>query len=552
MKLSCTVNKQQWVLVFILLLSLFLRVVYQWGRLFEGDEIGTIIWLQKLDYTTLITSFHNPWLTMPFYVAFMKAMYSTFEGNSWMLVLPSLLAGIGLVLVIYFLSLELEFDSNIALGAAFLVAVNPFLVIYSVFIRSYGLMVFFAMLALLLFLRWIKEHSWKNGILVAVCLMVSIILHTNAVYHALFIGMLFLLLVRLKDRKNLTVVLPVGLAALGTILLYAPMLKQMLIYKNTYSVPPPSEVFYLPAVTRLFFADGMLAVPAILFLILGIWASVRYSNDASSYFIFGVIIPIFCSSLVGVSVPQYAMARFLITTLPLLILFIAEGVYLVSAMAGKRRLVGGAILFAVIGASWLPSYVHSLDRKKAYQWDNVAIFLNNHLLKGDHIVPLARMSIFNLSSPALFKPVDKNFFVRNITDFFENNGEVGALFIISELPLDEKKLMYKKGNILIYKYEAQTVRKQGIEILKDLKTTLSEVVIPSHTPYFKAVIDIQNGLEQKDEMLKYTALYYESRLIMNRNGNWHTQTYNSFMKNNRSILAQDIRPRPLSLMEHDR
>ena len=547
MKLFCSVNKQQWLLVVILLLSLALRITFQWGRLFEGNEIGTIIWLQKLDYATLFTSFRHPWLTMPFYVAFMKMMYSTFEGNNWMLVLPSLLAGVGLVLVIYFLSLELEYDRSIALGVAFLVAVNPFLVIYSVFIRSYGMVLFFTMSALLLFLRWHKEHSWKNGILVAVCLMVSIVLHPNAVYHALFIGVLFLLLARFKDKKNWTVVLPVGLAAVGTILLYFPMLEQMLAYKNLYSVPPPSEVFYLPDVVRLFFAKGVLALPAVMFLVLGIWASIRYGNKASSYCVFGVAIPVFCASLAGVSIPGYDMGRFLITTLPLLVLFIAHGIYTVSAVAGKRRLVGGVILFAVVGASWFPNYVHLLERKKTYQWDAVAMFLGNHLLKGDHILPLDQMSTLSLSSPALYKPVDPKFFITNITDFFRNNGEPGALFVISELPLDENKLIYEKGNIFIYKYETKSLRMQGREIVEDLKTSLSEVVTPAHTAYFKAVIEIQNGLGLKDEILKYVTLYYESRLISNRNGDCHTRTYNLFMKNNRSILAHDILPRPLNL-----
>jgi hypothetical protein len=86
---------ERWALVGFIALAAALRVVYQTGRPFTGDEVGTLAYLSR-DYRYLLTHF-DTWLTMDYYLALAKALSEATGGARWALIAPSLVAGIAAV-----------------------------------------------------------------------------------------------------------------------------------------------------------------------------------------------------------------------------------------------------------------------------------------------------------------------------------------------------------------------------------------------------------------------------------------------------------------------
>jgi len=295
----------------IIIIGTLLRLSFAHNRHFVADELGTLLWVQK-DYHFLLTHFNSHWLTMNFYIAFLKFIDHLGGGSAWPLTIPSLIAGIALIPIVYQLGLEVGVSRETAATASFLIAVNPFLIKYSAIIRSYSLMLLFATSALLLFVSWRQHKTWAKGTLCAVSLLLALLTHANSIYQGVFIGILFILTVNQKDKNNITIILPIIAAAIITIYLYFPLINQILVYKQKFSQPAPAPINYLPELTWRFWGGGFYEVPSLLFLGFGIWFSHKKDDNRLSLFVLGIITPIFLSSMAGVSVSKYAMGRFLI------------------------------------------------------------------------------------------------------------------------------------------------------------------------------------------------------------------------------------------------
>ena len=79
------------ILLAVTLAGLSIRIAYQVGRPFVGDEIGSLAILGE-SYTALLTTFKGQ-LTMNAYLALLKALHGAFGNSAW--ALGS--AGMGLV-----------------------------------------------------------------------------------------------------------------------------------------------------------------------------------------------------------------------------------------------------------------------------------------------------------------------------------------------------------------------------------------------------------------------------------------------------------------------
>jgi mannosyltransferase len=132
--------------------------------------------------------------------------------------LPSALAGIATVPVAWAIARELS-SRRAAIVCATLVAVNPLFVWYSQEARAYALFVLMGALAMLCFLRALREPTSKRMAVFALTGALALLTHYFAVF--LLIGMVLLLL---RDRATRRVALPavavlviVGLALLPLI-----------------------------------------------------------------------------------------------------------------------------------------------------------------------------------------------------------------------------------------------------------------------------------------------------------------------------------------------
>ena len=129
----------------------------------------------------------------------------------------SIIAGIGIVLVIYFMA-RLLFDIKTANVVVFLVAINPFQIHYSQEIRMYGFMALWLMLATYSFVRGRMSANWKWWALFA---MFSSLAQYTHNLSAFYLVALALLTIFQKDWTTLKNAIFSGLAAL---ILYFPWL----------------------------------------------------------------------------------------------------------------------------------------------------------------------------------------------------------------------------------------------------------------------------------------------------------------------------------------
>jgi hypothetical protein len=93
-------------------------------------------------------------------------------------------------------------------------------------------------------------------------------------------------------------------------------------------------------------------------------------------------------SLQGVSVPSWAYARYLIFSLPLLLILIAEGIdwLAIHVWMGKGAPVVAWGLTAIVVFGWIPSVNAQFLAKEEWPYAQVATFLRTQMEKSDVIV----------------------------------------------------------------------------------------------------------------------------------------------------------------------
>ena len=524
------------ILLCVVIIGLSLRLFFMHGRHFVDDELGTLLWMKK-DYHFLLTHFASHWLTMNFYIAFLKLINQFGNGKAWVLVAPSLIGGMALIPIIYQLGLKVGAHKETALIASFLVAVNPFLIRYSVIIRSYSMLLAFAACALLLFFIWQKNKTWTNGVLFGVSLFLAFMMHANTLYHAVFIGILFFCTVYQKDKKNITIILPTIIAAIATIYFYFPLLDQIIVYKQKFSQPSPAPIDYLPELTWRFWGGGFYEVPSLILLGFGLWFSLKKNDSRLSLLLLGIITPLFLSSMAGVSVAKYAMGRFLITTLPIIILFIAEAVQTISLHLKYSRFFMVFLTFSIF-LTWLPRTSQVFNRQKVRPWHKIIVFLNKNLKGNDYILPLARAADFNISFISLPQHVDKGRIIK-INHFLNQTFDCKKrirILAISDIPMSDSKTIYQAGQLRVLSYSGDCKEKIAQSILRDIKNALKDRISSEYTSYYRAMVQLLSALPLNNEIPKYISLYYESKLIgLSGGGNPLIRRKNYYLRHHKMI-----------------
>jgi hypothetical protein len=131
---------------------------------------------------------------------------------------------------------------------------------------------------------------------------------------------------------------------------------------------------------------GYAAWLSVLLLLAGCWSAAR-ENRGLLLLCGAIILTPILMSLQGTSVNTSAYARYLIFSLPLLLILIAEGI---DWFARHVWLRGATIvawsLTAIIVACWTPDIRGQFLRQKEWPYARVAKFLHTHVQKNDVIV----------------------------------------------------------------------------------------------------------------------------------------------------------------------
>src|ERR1044072_6291151 len=172
----------------ICLCSLILLVALQHGRIFFGDEIGTLRYLKETP-TYIVTHF-RPWLTMNYFILVEKGVASLCGAVDWRLTLLPIGAAIAVIPLTASLALKMTGSTRTALLAASLVAFNPYLIAWGPAIRVYSVLVALNLLALNEFFRWAGRRDWWSGARCATAVLLLLIAHLNGGYTVAFLILL--------------------------------------------------------------------------------------------------------------------------------------------------------------------------------------------------------------------------------------------------------------------------------------------------------------------------------------------------------------------------
>jgi 4-amino-4-deoxy-L-arabinose transferase-like glycosyltransferase len=204
-----------WPLAALILLAAALRLATLTEQGFWYDEAFTPVHVLHAGLGATLKSFVHSENTPPLWYLLAWADARVLGDGALALRLPSALAGIATVPVVWALGSELSGRRAALIGAA-LVAVNPLFVWYSQEARAYGLFVFFAALAMLCFARLLHEPSGRRAAAFALSGALALLTH----YFAAFL-LVPMALWLLRERAARRAALPAigALALVGLALL---------------------------------------------------------------------------------------------------------------------------------------------------------------------------------------------------------------------------------------------------------------------------------------------------------------------------------------------
>jgi len=377
----------------ICLCTLVLLAAFQHGRVFLGDEIGTLRYLKK-SAGYILTHFTTH-LSMNYFILVEKAISRLCGATDWRLTLLPIAAAVAIIPLTASLTLKFTGSTRTALIAASLAAFNPYLIYWAPAIRAYSLLVALSLLAINEFFHWYQQRDWWSGLRCAAVVLLLLLAHLNGVYTVAFLVLLLaaetIVTGWFEGRKFLwesrTLWIPLAIVAIIVGVAYWRLLPDIAkINKEWGTDTPPTSMAYIPQVFTTFMGVGYAALLSALLLLASCWSAVR-EKRALLLLCAAIILPPIFMSLQGVSVPTHAYARYLICSLPLLLILMAEGIDRLARSVWRR---GTAIaawgLMALIVVCWTPLVHAQFLAKKRWPYARVAKFLHTQMQKNDVIV----------------------------------------------------------------------------------------------------------------------------------------------------------------------
>jgi hypothetical protein len=162
LSLQCLSRKERLALGAICLCTLLLLAALQYGRVFLGDEIGTLRYLKE-NPIYILTHF-GTWLSMNYFILVEKGVAWLCGRADWRLTLLPMAAAVAIIPLTASLALKFTGSTRTALIAASLAAFNPYLLMWGPAIRAYSLLVAFSLLVINEFFYWYQQRDWWSGV----------------------------------------------------------------------------------------------------------------------------------------------------------------------------------------------------------------------------------------------------------------------------------------------------------------------------------------------------------------------------------------------------
>lgn len=461
---------QRFALGVLCVAALVLRLALQHGRVFIGDEIGTLRYLKESP-GYILTHF-STWLSMNYFILLEKGIAWLGGGKDWRLTLLPMAAAIAIIPLTASVALKFTGSRRTALIAAGLVAFNPYLVMWGVMIRAYSLLVALSLLAINEFFGWYQNQGWRRGIRVAGTVLLLVLTHLNGLYTVAFI--LLLMAAESVSRKDSgwrrfiwqsrTLWAPLAVTAILILAAYWQLLPDIAKVNREWGTDtPPTSLGYLPQVFLAYMGTAHAAILCLLFLIAGCWSALREKRGLL-LLCGGVVLSPLLMSLQGVSVNTAAYARYLISSLPLILILASEGIDWFARFAWARRwqAITSWIVAALLILCWTPNIRAQFVAKSQWPYAKAARFLRSQM-RGDDVIVAGWSVGFTLSQ--FFKYPEKrillpNQYIKKVSKRLDDPTQ-GRVFYVtgsSGAAPGRKATVWHFGQVEVTLYEGNTPR----------------------------------------------------------------------------------------------
>jgi hypothetical protein len=504
LSLRCLSRRERAVLWALCLCVLVLVAAYQHGRVFYGDEIGTLICLKKSP-TYILTHF-DTWLTMNYFILVEKGVAWLCGAADWRLTLLPMAGAVAIIPLTASLTLKLTGSTRTALIAATLAAFNPYLVAWGPAIRVYSIFVALSLLAINEFFRWARWRDWWSGVRCAAAVLLLLIAHLNGIYTVAFL-MLLLIAEGISagfsnGRRFLwesrTLWIPLAGVAIIVGAAYWRLLPDIAKLNREWgTVTPPASMGYIPQLFTTFMGVGRAALLCMLLVLTGCWSAIR-EKRALLLLCGAIILPPILMSLQGISVNTLNYARYLIFSLPLLLILMAAGIDWLARLVWipEGATVVSWCLTTVVLMSWLPTTQFHFFAKKQWPYGKVAEFLHRQMHKRDIIVSGWNMG-FTLSQ-FFDRPQDQimlpNVYIDQVADHLDAPAPGRVFYVTGQTILNDRKAPVRRfGQLEVTTYSGATARALLQEWRDDTISRTAERV----SPFFETDYQLLALLEEQ-------------------------------------------------------
>jgi hypothetical protein len=492
--LRCLSRCERIALAVLCFCELALLAALQHGRVFLGDEIGTLKYLKESP--SFILTHFGTWLSMNYFILVEKGIAWLCGAADWRLTVLPIAAAVTIIPLTALLALKLTGSTRTTLIAASLAAFNPFLVKWGPMIRSYSLLVAFSLLAINEFFNWARWRDWRSGVRCAAAILLLLLTHLNGGYTVAFLILLLIaesVSAGFSDGRRLlwearTLWIPLAAVAIVVGVAYWRLLPDIAKVNREWGTDtPPTSMGYLPQVFMAYTGVGSAAWLSMLFLLAGCWSSVREKRALLLLYV-AIILPPILMSLQGVSVPTNAYARFQICSLPLLLILMAAGIDWLARLVWQP---GPAIIAwgitAVMVAGWTPYVRAEFLAKKEWPYARVAKFLHAQMQKNDVIVAGWRIGFtlgqfFDHPEDRIMPP---NSYLDNVVDRLDGPLKGRVFYVTGPGILSGRTASVRQfGQVQVTIYKGKTARALLEEWREDLLLrTAGRVYAPFQDDY---------------------------------------------------------------------
>jgi len=477
-----------------------------------GDEVGTLVCMQESP--EYILSNFGPWLSMNYFILLEKGLAAAFGSSAWVLTAVPLAAAVCTIPLVFVLASRFCSRRG-ALIAAALAAANPYLLEFSPVIRSYSLLVALALATVILFLRWKEHPTLGRGAACAAAATVLCLLHLVGIYVWAGLGLLavasWVARVRagalaaqvLADARSLWLPFAAGGGTLA--LAYARLLAPIRAINAEWTEPPPGRIDYLPYVFRSYFVIGPWGLATGLLLALGTWAAIRERRRLLVLWLL-TLLPVCAMSLQGVASTPWGNARFLIFTLPMLLVLLAAGIEHASrSFAEPRRawLAWGLTLLLV--SSWIPALRGRFVRKSDMPWREVARVL-------EALPPETAIVATSLRDNLQLRPLEMQTGREVLTlsellrEAVPGPSGMRIVYVNSHEPIQTDATSTLYGRIQVISYEGESLRRLVDRLHTDLVRTTGERTGVEFEPLYASLVETSEYMGLRDEARKFREL----------------------------------------------